>query len=197
MSNQNINRSEIDLDKLKTGDQDEFAKLVDQTSAQIFRIDLRIVNDQQTTKDILQETYLKAMRALPKFEVRSALSTWLYRIAVNEALMLLREQKWLVEEPIAEESDNENGYMPVDLRDWAPLPEDSMGKSELNQQLEAAIQALPDTLRTVFILRDIQEFSIAETAQLLRISEANTKVRLLRARLRLREKLSEYLTEKG
>ncbi|HMN15221.1 MAG TPA: sigma-70 family RNA polymerase sigma factor, partial [Bellilinea sp.] len=85
---------------------------------------------------------------------------------------------------------------PRDLRDWSPLPEEMIKQGEFTRYLDAAVLRLPENLRFVFILRDIHEMSIAETAELLGITEANTKVRLLRARLKLRELLSEYFSER-
>ena len=196
MEDTNLNSSEFDLDRLRAGDNVEFTKLVEATSSQIFRTGMRILGDKQAAEDVLQETYLKAIKALPNFEGRSSVKTWLYRIAVNEALMVLRDKKRVQLDPILEESDEDEIPAPRDLRDWSPLPEELIRRSELTRYLDEAVLQLPENLRFVFILRDIHELSIAETAELLGITEANTKVRLLRARLKLRELLSEYFSER-
>ena len=196
MEDTNLNSSEFDLDRLRAGDNVEFTKLVEATSSQIFRTGMRILGDKQAAEDVLQETYLKAIKALPNFEGRSSVKTWLYRIAVNEALMMLRDKKRVQLDPILEESDEDEIPAPRDLRDWSPLPEEMIKQGELTRYLDEAVLQLPENLRFVFILRDIHELSIAETAELLGITEANTKVRLLRARLKLRELLSEYFSER-
>ena len=196
MEDTNLNSSEFDLDRLRAGDNVEFTKLVEATSSQIFRTGMRILGDKQAAEDVLQETYLKAIKALPNFEGRSSVKTWLYRIAVNEALMVLRDKKRVQLDPILEESDEDEIPAPRDLRDWSPLPEEMIKQGEFTRYLDAAVLRLPENLRFVFILRDIHEMSIAETAELLGITEANTKVRLLRARLKLRELLSEYFSER-
>lgn len=196
MEDTNLNSSEFDLDRLRAGDNVEFTKLVEATSSQIFRTGMRILGDKQAAEDVLQETYLKAIKALPNFEGRSSVKTWLYRIAVNEALMVLRDKKRVQLDPILEESDEDEIPAPRDLRDWSPLPEEMIRRGELTRYLDEAVLQLPENLRFVFILRDIHELSIAETAELLGITEANTKVRLLRARLKLRELLSEYFSER-
>jgi len=94
MSEETLNNSAISLAALKAGDRTEFARLVDATSNHIYHLALKILRDPQDAEDVLQESYIKAMRALPEFEGRSSLSTWLYRIAVNEALMLLRKRRF-------------------------------------------------------------------------------------------------------
>ena len=83
----------ISLESLKAGDREAFASLVDETSGHIYRVALQILGNEQDAEDVLQETYIKAFRALPDFEGRSRLTTWLYRIAVNEALMMVRKRK--------------------------------------------------------------------------------------------------------
>jgi len=184
------------LQRLVAGDREEFAAFVEATSPAIFRLTLRMLNDPQDAEDALQETYLKAMRALPNFEGRSSLTTWLYRIAVNEALMLLRKRHPQV--AIAEEhqEDEEDAFPAMQIVDWCCLPESELVSEEARQAIQAAIAKLPANLRTVFILRDLQQLSIRETAEALDLTEANVKVRLLRARLRMREELSGYYAER-
>jgi len=182
---------------LKNGDREAFARLVDETSAQIYRTVIQILANEQDAEDVLQETYLKALKALPEFEGRSSLSTWLHRIAVNEALMLLRKRKiplLSVEEsgPFNSEEESEG----MEIVDFCCLPENELITGESRRFMDQAIQQLPDTLRTVFVLRDLEGFSIQETAEALKLSESNVKTRLLRARLRLRQELSGYFAEK-
>jgi RNA polymerase sigma-70 factor (ECF subfamily) len=184
------------LERLATGDRNEFARLVDQYSPLIYRLALKILANPEDAEDVLQETFLKAYQALPTFEGRSRLSTWLYRIAVNEALMLVRRRK----APLVPVEDDDPGEdeleRPVQLVDWCCLPEHELLSGETRGFLDAAVERLPDTLRTVFVLRDIQGWSIRETAEALNLSEVAVKTRLLRARLKLRETLSGYFGER-
>ncbi len=187
----------INLDALKQGDQVELVRMVDLYSDSIYRVALRMLNNPADAEDVLQETFIKAFRALPGFEERSSLSTWLYRIAVNESLMLLRKQK--PEVAVAEDDfidNNEFDSFPAfQILDWCCLPEDDFMTAETHEILERSIKLLPENLRVVFILRDIEGFSIHDTAETLNISESNVKTRLLRARLKLREELSIYFSE--
>lgn len=187
----------LNLDALKRGDANEQRKMVELYSDSIYRVAIRMLNNTTDAEDVLQETFIKAFRALPGFEERSSLSTWLYRIAVNEALMLLRKQK--PEVSISEDSFSENDWEDTSpaytILDWCCLPEDVFMNNETRKVLNQKIQKLPHNLRTVFILRDIEGLSIRETSEALAISETNVKTRLLRARLKLREELTEYFSE--
>ena len=183
----------ISLEALKTGDREAFARLVDETSAHIYRVALQILGNEQDAEDVLQETYIKAFRALPKFEGRSSLTTWLYRIAVNEALMLVRKRKpqtISVEESTPFDAEGESEGM--EIVDFCCLPEGELLSSESRRFLDQAVQNLPGNLRLVFVMRDLEGLSIQETSEALNISENNVKTRLLRARLRLRQELSVY-----
>lgn len=191
-----VQQSALSVEALRAGDRTEFARFVEAYSAQVYRLGLKILNDTQDAEDVLQETFLKAFRALPNFEGRSSLSTWLYRIAVNEALMLVRKRR---PESISvdEDQETEDGNMePVQIIDWCCLPEHELLSAEGRRFLDTAIQRLPATLRVVFILRDLERLSIKETADTLNLTETAVKTRLLRARLNLREQLSSYFGER-
>lgn len=187
----------LNLNKLQSGDPEELTRMVHQYSDPIYRVALRMLNNQSEAEDVLQETFIKALRSLKKFEGRSALSTWLYRIAVNESLMLIRKRKPEIS-IIHDDADNEDneGISVSQIVDWCCLPESEFLSSETRELLNAAIQKLPENLRTVFILRDIEGLSIIETSQALDLTETNVKTRLLRARMKLREELSVYFGEK-
>jgi len=187
---------EISVEALRAGDRGEFARLVEKYSAPIYRLALRIVNNDQDAEDVLQETFLKAYRSLPKFEGRSSLNTWLYRIAVNEALMLLRQRR-PDSVSIDEEVEGEDSLLDaVQIVDWCCLPESELMDSEARKYLDIAIDRLPKNLQVVFILRDIEDLSIRETAETLGLTETAVKTRLLRARLHLRNQLSSYYGER-
>lgn len=194
MSSDGKNES-FSLESLKAGDRAAFARMVEAYSGAIYRLALKMLNNTQDAEDILQETFLKAYRHLDRFDGRSKLSTWLYRIAANEALMLIRKRRAEVisiDEP-AENSEGEQE--PLQIVDWCCLPEEELMSSEGRAHLDQAIETLPHSLRVVFLLRDIEGLSTRETAEVLNLSETAVKTRLSRARLRLREELSAYYAE--
>jgi RNA polymerase sigma-70 factor (ECF subfamily) len=194
-----VDASNLDLsiDALRSGNRAEFARLVDATSSQIYRLALRMLGDPQDAEDILQNTYIRALHHIGEFKGRSSLTTWLYRIAINEALMQLRRRRPEVSlSDVNSDESDEPAYTPLHLADWCCLPEQELLSSEARQNLDEAIEHLPESLRLVFILRDLQGLSIQETSQTLGISEPAVKTRLLRARLRLRDDLSLYYSEK-
>jgi RNA polymerase sigma-70 factor (ECF subfamily) len=188
-------QSEFSLEALRAGDHAEFARLVDAYSGPIYRLGLRILGNVQDAEDVLQNTFLNALVHLPDFEGRSSISTWLYRIAANEALMLIRRRKPEVNIDDEQIGDSDAPLRPTQFVDWSALPEEELLSEEVTKALDAAIQLLPETLRMVFALRDVEGLSIKETADVLDLTETNVKTRLLRARLFLRERLSAYYGE--
>ena len=188
------------LEALREGDRAEFARLVEEYSPMIYRLGLKMLNNPQDAEDILQETFIKAYKHIGKFDGRSSVSTWLYRIATNESLMSLRKKRpdtISFDVPSIYESEPQE---PLQIVDWCCLPEDEFLSAESRMRLDEAAENLPDSLRVVFVLRDIEGLSTRETAVVLDISEMAVKTRLSRARLRLREDLSTYfgkLVEKG
>jgi RNA polymerase sigma-70 factor (ECF subfamily) len=187
---------DISIEALRNGDRAEFARLVDAYSAPIYRLGLRMLGNEQDAEDVLQNTFLNALTHLSSFEGRSSILTWLYRIAVNESLMTMRRGKPEVNIDDVEPSDDTDDLSQTQFVDWGSLPEDMLLSAEGKQALDHAIQTLPENLRMVFLLRDIQELSIKETADALGLTESNVKIRLLRARLSLREQLSVYYGER-
>jgi len=188
---------DFSLEALQSGDKAEFAKLVDAYSVQIYRLALKILGDEQDAEDVLQNAFLKAFQSIGKFEGRSSLSTWLYRIAVNESFMLIRKRKPVTPVPVDHELDDELEIQhPTQFTDWCCLPEGELMDAEARAYLDTAIQRLPEKLKVVFLLRDIEGLSIRETSQALDLTETAVKTRLLRARLNLREQLSTYYGER-
>lgn len=188
------------LEALRDGDKAEFALLVEEYSPMIYRLGLKMLNNPQDAEDILQETFIKAYKHINKFDGRSSVSTWLYRIATNEALMSLRKKRpntLSFDMPSTHESEPQE---PLQIVDWCCLPEEEYLSAEGRLRLDEAAGRLPESLRIVFVLRDIEGLSTRETAEVLDISEMAVKTRLSRARLRLREDLSKYygqLVDKG
>ena len=183
----------ISIEALRFGDRREFARLVDAYSGPLYRLALKMLGNASDAEDALQNTFIKAFQHVDKFEGRSSLLTWLYRIASNEALMLLRKRHpETTFSDIPSENEDDKNYDPVQITDWCCLPEEELLSAEARTALDRAVEHLPETLRIVFILRDIEDLSIQETSQVLGLSETAVKTRLLRARLRLREELSSY-----
>ncbi len=185
----------ISLEKLRSGDRAEFARMVEQYSSPIYRLALNMLGTEQDAEDVLQETFIKAFKGIQSFKELSSISTWIYRIAINESLMILRKAKRITTSLDAID-ENEETVEPKEVIDWGDLPEESALKDELKGKLDGAIRLLPEKLRMVFILRDMEDLSIRETATTLGITEMAVKTRLLRARLQLREGLSSYFREK-
>jgi len=184
------------LKLIQGGNPEEFSRLVNMYSSKIYRLAIKMLNQQQDAEDVLQETFLKAYRGLKSFDGRSKLSTWLFRIATNEALMILRRKHpdFL---SIDESMETEEGEQePVQIVDWCCLPENEFLSEETRILLDAAVQTLPESLRVVFLLRDINDLSTHETAEVLGLSDTAVKTRLSRARLRLREELSAHFGER-
>ena len=155
-----------------------------------------MLGNEQDAEDILQNTFLNALTHLADFEGRSSLSTWLYRIAANEALMLIRKRKPNINIEDMQPEDADDVPLPETFVDWSVLPEKELLSGESKNAIENAIKKLPESLRMVFILRDVEDLSIKETAEILNLTEVNVKTRLLRARMALREQLSSYYAER-
>ena len=187
---------EIDLDALKRKDKAAIKALVDQNSDHIYRLALKMLGNQQDAEDILQETFIKAFNNIEGFEGRSKISTWLYRITVNESLMLLRKRKHILVEIDADIETDQGDTIPRQIVDWCCLPEKELMSSEAREHLNHAIQTLSDANRAAFLLRDVEGLSTREAAQVLDIGETAVKVRLMRARMQLREELTAYYSNR-
>lgn len=188
--------SPLSLEALRAGSRAEFARLVEAYSSLIYRLGLKMLGNSQDAEDVLQETFIKAFRHIQDFDGRAEISTWLYRIATNEALMVLRRkhpEMVSVEEPASSESEDQE---PLQIVDWCCIPEEELMSSEGRAYLDQAIGTLPASLRLVFLLRDIEGLSTRETAEVLNLSETAVKTRLSRARLRLREELTSYFRDR-
>ena len=183
------------LARLKAGDRGAFAEMIEQNSPQIYNLALRMMEDPSEAEEILQETFLQAVRHIGNFRGQSKIGTWLYRIATNQALMRLRRKR-PISVPLNGSEDDE--YPIINLvSDWSNRPESDFLNSEARDEMRDAILALPDRLRVVFVLRDIEGLTTAETAEILDLSISAVKSRLLRARLKLRDKLSVYFSERN
>lgn len=181
------------INALLAGDKHACACMVRQHGGQMYAVALRIMGDPDEAEDVVQDAFISACGKVASFEGRSKLSTWLYRITTNAALMRLRKRRddtvSLDEPQVGDDGD----LLPRQLGDWEIDPGRQALSSELRQVMEAAVESLPPSLRAAFVLRDIQGLSTQEAAEALEISETALKVRLHRARLALRERLAGYL----
>jgi RNA polymerase sigma-70 factor (ECF subfamily) len=176
--------------RVLSGDVPLFEILMRRYNQRLYRILRAIVRDDSQAEELLQESYVRAFQHLGQFEGRSTFAGWLIRIAVNEGLAYLRDQKRYAE---PEGGANEGDRMDV-LESSSPNPEQQAGSSEIRRLLELSIEELPQSYRTVFLLRDVEEMSTFETAEALEITEENVKIRLHRARSILRSKLLSHVT---
>jgi RNA polymerase sigma-70 factor (ECF subfamily) len=178
------------ISRAARGDEAAVRVIVRQNNRRLFRVARSILKDDWEAEDAVQEAYVRAFSRLAEFEGRSALSTWLTRIVVNEALGRLRKRRPVADLAEAEHSDN-GQLVPFPLAAPQLDPERAMSQSQLNSVLEKAIDALPDVYRVVLVARVIEEMSVEETAQLYDLEPATVKTRLHRARALLRRELEE------
>ena len=182
------------IDALKQREPEAFSKLFESYADKIFRLAVSFLKDEAAAEGVVQDTFLRLFEKLDQFEGRSKLGTWIYRVAYNICHDRLRQMQRHPEIIIA---DDEEIMLPGTIVDWHDLPEAALTRQEITVELEAAIQILPPSLKTVFILREIEELDTETTASILEITPGATKVRLYRARLRLRELLTNSFLEQG
>ena len=180
----------------KKGDTAAFEELVNRYESKIFRLTKNITGNREDAEDAMQDAFLKAYAHLGGFQGDSRFYTWLVRIAANEALMRLRKRRpgeFSLDEPVEGDAD----LMPRELEDWRPNPEREYAQAEMQGILAEVIEKLEPEYRIVLVLRDLEELSTQETADVLGISITAVKSRLLRARLKLREKLNRHFRQGG
>ena len=173
------------------GDRDAFYSLVRPCERAIYVAAISIVNNAADAEEVAQEAVLKAFKHLAGFRAEAKFSTWLIQITINEARLRLRKDRRHLYESLDEpRADEEGEYSPKDFADWREIPSEALKRGELRNALKQAIASLPPRYREVLILRDIQNLSTEETAEILGISQGNVKTRLLRARLQMRDALA-------
>jgi RNA polymerase sigma-70 factor, ECF subfamily len=174
----------------KTGDARAFELLAERHERKIFSIAQRITRNREDAEDVVQQSFQKAFIHLRKFEGKSLFCTWLTRIAINEARMLLRRKRGSREVPIEESSTKSDSALPLDFLDSAPNPEDSCLDREQEQILSAALNKLRPGIRKAIELRELGELSTGETALVMGLSISAVKGRVFHGRRKLRETLS-------
>ena len=185
---------ELLVKQSKTGDYGSFEELVKRYEQKIYALALRFTGNKTDAKDVLQETFLQAFRHLSSFREESRFSTWIYRIAVNQCLMRRRRKKIMktvsLDTPLVTRKHDElTREFP---EDWSRSPDATLDNKELKEKLSGAIDMLPEEYRTVFVLRDMNGLSNEEAAKVLNVSVPAVKSRLHRARMFLRDSLSDY-----
>lgn len=184
-----LNEQEL-LTALRRGDADAFALLFETYSDKIYRLSVGLLENEAEAEGVVQDTFLRFFERLDQFEGRSKISTWLYRVAYNASVDQLRRHKPHLS---MEFVDNDDLPLPAVFADWSQWPERLLSEAEVTAELDKAISALPEKYRAIFILREIEGLSTQETAQVTDLSISAVKVRLHRARLILRERLTESL----
>jgi RNA polymerase sigma-70 factor (ECF subfamily) len=177
------------LIKLRERSPAAFQQLFSAYSDKIYRLAVSILENEDDAEDIVQEVFTRFFENLDRFEGRSKIGTWLYRVAYNASIDRLRKYR---SRPVAELdiSFEDEIPLPDELSDWSESAETVFDQQEIRQKLDDTIQSLPETLRVVFLLRDVEELSTLDTANILEITPGAVKVRLHRARLLLRDTLS-------
>ncbi|MBM3881663.1 MAG: sigma-70 family RNA polymerase sigma factor [Verrucomicrobia bacterium] len=181
--------------RAKAGELAAFEQLVNRHERQVYSLAFRLLQNQHDAEDITQQTFLNALEHLNRFREESSFATWVSRIATYGALKVIRKRRgleWVSLEAATEPADDRHAMPhPEFIADWRQSPEELVNRNETRRLIEAALGQLEEKSRLVFLLRDVEGLSVRETAQALGISEVNVKVRLLRARLQLREQLTQ------
>ena len=182
------------LRRAQTGDFSAYDALVGRLQRRVYAVAYRILGQAQDAEDVVQQTFLSLIENIEKFRGESSVRTWVLRIATNFALKILRKKRGLPTVEFTEQDDSYAGIPhPEFIAEWQETPDALLARAELKDLLDKAIAELDDKYRLVFVLRDLEELSTEETAQTLGISVSNVKVRLLRARMQLRERLTREL----
>jgi RNA polymerase sigma-70 factor, ECF subfamily len=175
------------------GDTQLYHQLIRPYERSVYKMALSYMKNEADAEDVAQEAFLKAFHHLASFRSESKFSTWLVGIALNEARSRLRRDGVLRMDSLDDTTEDGGHTHPAILRDWREVPSEALERKEVRQMLQKAITGLPEKYREVFILRDVEEMDIFETAAALSITVANVKVRLHRARLMLQKQLSPLL----
>ena len=191
-----VNDSEL-VARAKAGRLDAFEELTSRYEQRVYSLALRMLRQEQDAEDVTQQTFLSALENLDGFRGEASFGTWLLRIATHAALKVIRKRSVLDTVSLEETTEEADSYQTVPhpeyIADWRQSPEQLVTRNEIRRLLDEALAKLDSKHRTVFLLRDVEGLSVKETAEALGLSEANTKVRLLRARLQLRELLTRAL----
>lgn len=188
------------LQQARGGDFSAFETLVARYERRIFGLARRIVRSEHDAEEVVQQTFITLIEHLHDFRGDSAFATWLLRIASNHALALLRREAVRSAATLADDSRHDGDGdppFPSFIAEWRETPDQILARAETRRIVQEALDELDDKYRLTFLLRDVEGLSTAETAEALGITEGNVKVRLLRARLMLREKLTRIFGDEA
>lgn len=179
---------------INSGQVEKFHDLVKRYDQKLYNFSLRMCRDHSDAEDMVQDTFLNVFRYLKDFRYETKFKNWLYKVAASTCIKKRRKSKFAPEKELSldEFRPSEEAEVPDQVPEWALMPLDKLLNEELAGSINQSILSLPKKYRMVIVLRDIEGFSTAETAQILNLSPANVKVRLHRARLFLRDKLKGY-----
>jgi len=175
------------------GDFAAFEGLVGRYEKRLYQLAYRVLRRQHDAEEVVQQTFLSLIENITTFREKALFSTWLQKIALNHALAILRKrsrQRTVAWETPREEESYQDVPHPQYIAQWRDMPDEIASRRETRRLLDEALEELDEKYRLVFVLRDLEGLSTQEAAEALGISVANAKVRLLRARLMLREKLT-------
>jgi RNA polymerase sigma-70 factor (ECF subfamily) len=159
----------------------------------VYVMALSYMKNQADAEDVAQEAIVRAFQKLSSFRAESKFSTWLISITINQARTCLRRQALVRMEPLDQLPDEDKAISPALLRDWREIPSEAVEREEIRKLIQQAVEMLPDIYREVFLLRDVEELTIVETAEMLNISIPSVKVRLHRGRMMLQKQLAPQL----
>ena len=182
------------IGRILSGEKELYEILVRRNNQKLFRCIRGYLSDEEEIKDVMQNSYLKAFDKLSQFKLQSSFSTWLIRIAMNEALARLKQKGKIVALNMKDMGASENGLVDNEYREHNP--QSRMIRKEGRELLERAIGDLDGIYRTTYIMKELEEMSMEEIADVLDISVSNVKIRLHRARQMLRESLYELSLDK-
>lgn len=184
------------IDRILSGQRELFIDLIRPHQRTVYATIFSLLGNKEDAQDVAQDTLVKALSRLNQFRGESAFGTWLVRIAINEARMKNRKQ-WRVPMLSLTYKDDEKDYVPENFEDWREIPSEAVERIEIREALVKALGSLAQHYREAFVLRDIHELSITETAEILGITRGAVKTRLRRARLTLRDILAPGLAQDG
>ncbi|HEV8335364.1 MAG TPA: sigma-70 family RNA polymerase sigma factor [Candidatus Polarisedimenticolia bacterium] len=184
------------VERTRHGDPSAFDALMERYEGKVYRLALGMMKNREDALDAVQDAFLSVFRKIDSFKGESAFSTWLYRIALNSVYMKLRSKSRHDKAiPLDDEEsfDSATGHARGAIRDWSERADDALLRQELGGIIREAVAALPEEYRAIFTLRDVEELSNQEVAEILGLTVAATKTRLHRARMFLRNRLSRHL----
>jgi len=185
-----------------TGDANAFDRFVEHFRAKIFHYSWLMCGQREDAEDVAQDTLLNVFESFDQLREPERVRPWVFRIARNACLMKRRKSVFAPSQELSLDDfvpaiDHQGGHAKLQIADWSGLPDRLILQSEMKRVLDQAISALPENYKSVILMRDIEELSTLETAQVLDLTEDVVKTRLHRARLAVRQELDEYLRAGG